>query len=42
MLRDAREPSNELIETDVCIGGLGPVGISIARELRGRVIESAC
>ena len=32
MLRDAREPSNdELIETDLCIVGSGPAGISIAR-----------
>jgi len=36
ILRDASEPSNEEhIETDLCIVGAGPVGISIARKLRG-------
>jgi choline dehydrogenase-like flavoprotein len=36
MLWDARElPSNQLIETDLCIIGAGPAGISIAREFLG-------
>lgn len=39
MLRDGRAiPEHELIETDVCIIGAGPAGISIAREfIRSRL-----
>jgi choline dehydrogenase-like flavoprotein len=37
MLRDGRAiPENELVETDLCIIGAGPAGISIAREFVGR------
>jgi choline dehydrogenase-like flavoprotein len=37
MLRDGRAISeNELVETDLCIIGAGPAGISIAREFVGR------
>jgi choline dehydrogenase-like flavoprotein len=36
MLLDGRElPSNQVIETDLCIIGAGPAGISIAREFLG-------
>jgi choline dehydrogenase-like flavoprotein len=36
MLRDGRAiPENELVETDLCIIGAGPAGISIAREFVG-------
>ncbi len=36
MLLDARElPSNQVIETDLCIIGAGPAGISIAGEFAG-------
>ncbi len=36
MLSDAREPANgELVDTDLCIVGAGPAGITIAREFMG-------
>src|SRR4051794_41857326 len=36
MLSDAAQPANdELIETDLCIIGAGPAGITIAREFLG-------
>ena len=43
MLSDARElAADQQVETDLCIVGAGPAGISIARELMATALGCAC